>query len=86
MYLKNCKYLIYMIEIFCINCNTKKEFPLGLTLSEIAKEFGINGKYPILAALVNNKLKEMSFQIFKPKTSGSQKTKRRRCSPLQFPN
>jgi len=68
LYLKNCKYLIYMIEIFCINCNTKKEFPLGLTLSEIAKEFGINGKYPILAALVNNKLKEMSFQIFKPKT------------------
>ncbi len=57
-----------MIEIICQNNQTKKKFPLGTTLSQIAIELKIQSKHPILGAFVNNKLKELSYNIYKPKT------------------
>lgn len=57
-----------MIQIICQNTNTKKEFPLGTTLQEIVDNLKIKTAYPILGAFVNNKLKELSYNIYKPKT------------------
>ncbi len=57
-----------MVDIICTNCNTKKEYPIGIQLNEIAKDMQVCLKQPILAALVNNKLKELNYQVFKPKT------------------
>lgn len=57
-----------MIEIICENNNVKKKFPLGTRLSEIIGELDVNLKYPVLGAFVNNKLKELSYTIYKPKT------------------
>lgn len=57
-----------MVEIICTNCDTKKQYPIGTQLGEIAGDMQICLKQPILAALVNNKLKELSYQVFKPKT------------------
>ncbi len=58
-----------MIEIICTNNPTpiRREFPIGTSLAEIAKELNINLKTPIVGALVNNKVKELNYRIFKPK-------------------
>lgn len=57
-----------MIEIICQNTQIKKEYPLGTTLKFIADDLGIKLNYPVLGAFVNNKLKELSYNIYKPKT------------------
>lgn len=57
-----------MIEIICTNCDITKQYPIGTSLSEIASSMQICLKQPILGVLVNNKLKELNYQVFKPKT------------------
>ena len=54
--------------IFCENTQTEKEFPFGTSLAEIATALKVNTGYPILGAIVNNTLKELSYMIYKPKT------------------
>ena len=57
-----------MIQIICENCDEKKEYPLGTSLKQIAEDLQTNLKYPVLGAFVNNKLKELTYNIYKPKT------------------
>lgn len=56
------------IEIICTNNQLRREYPRGTTLAQIASDMGIQLRYPILGALVNNKLRELSFEVYKPKT------------------
>ena len=56
------------VEINCENNNCKKEYPLGTTLLEIAEDLKIELKAPVCGAMVNNKLKELSFSVVKSKT------------------
>lgn len=56
------------IEIICTNTGIRKEYPLGVSLREIASDQQIVLKEDILGAKVNNKLRELSYRIFKPKT------------------
>lgn len=56
------------IEIICKNTGIRKEYPIGTTLAEIAKDQHIQLEDDILAARVNNSLRELSFELFKPKT------------------
>ncbi len=55
------------IDIYCVNTNTKKSYPLGVTLMEIKDDFDIKLKNPVIGALVNNKVKELSFVFVKTK-------------------
>lgn len=55
------------IEIFCENNNQSKEYPLGITLGEIADDMQIRTDSPLCGALVNNKVRELSFGVVKPK-------------------
>ena len=55
------------IDIYCINTGTKKAYPLGVTLAEIKDDFQVKLGNPILGALVNNKVKELSFVCVKSK-------------------
>jgi uridine kinase len=55
------------IDIYCVNTNTKKTYPLGITLMEIKDDFGVKLENPIIGALVNNKVKELSFVFVKTK-------------------
>lgn len=55
------------IDIYCVNTNTKKTYPLGVTLMEIKDDFGLKMKNPIIGALVNNRVKELSFVFVKSK-------------------
>ncbi|MBN2637858.1 MAG: nucleoside kinase [Bacteroidales bacterium] len=54
--------------IFCENTQTEKEYPFGTTLAEIAKDQKIEQQYPVLGAMVNHTVKELSYMIYKPKT------------------
>ncbi len=56
-----------MIEIHCENIKEKKQWELGTSLAEIAEQLKIQTEYPIIGAMVNNELKEMDYNIFKPK-------------------
>lgn len=56
------------IEIICTNNQLRREYPRGTSLEQIASDMGIQLRYPILGALVNNKLRELSFEVYKPKT------------------
>ncbi len=55
------------IEIYCINTDTSEFFPLGTTLSEIAKKMGVTLESPICGAYVNHRVKPMDFELVKPK-------------------
>jgi uridine kinase len=56
------------IEIYCKNSDTQRAFPMGITLEEIAAEMDIRLTLPVCGALVNNKLKELSFAVVKSKS------------------
>lgn len=55
------------VKIKCLNLNLSKEYPLGISLAEIAKDLKINLKYEILGARVNNVVKELTYRVFNPK-------------------
>ncbi len=55
------------IEIFCENTDRYYHFPLGTTLKEIEEEIKPELSADALAALVNHELKDLSYQIIKPK-------------------
>jgi uridine kinase len=55
------------IDIYCVNTGTKRTYPLGVTLMEIKEDFDVKLKNPIIGALVNNKVKELSFVFVKTK-------------------
>lgn len=55
------------IEIFCENNGKSKEYPLGITLQEIATDMGIEMDFTLCGALVNNKVRSLSFDLSKPK-------------------
>ncbi len=56
------------VEIFCRNNNRRCVYPLGITLEEIAMDQQITLGTPVCGALVNNKLKELSFSVVKSKS------------------
>jgi uridine kinase len=54
------------IAINCINSGTTKIVSKGTTLNQVLKEFGVQSKNPILGAMVNNVLEELTFEVFHP--------------------
>lgn len=59
-----------MLSIYLQDTGQKKEYPYGTTLAEIAEKEKISLPYPIVGALVNNKVRDMSYRIHKPVTIG----------------
>lgn len=55
------------IEIICENTGCRNSYPIGTTLTEVADDVNIHLKHPVVGALVNNKLKELTYQVYKPK-------------------
>lgn len=55
------------IEIYCENNNTVKTYPVGITLEEIKDDLQIKLENPVCGAIVNHKIKELSFAVVKPK-------------------
>jgi len=55
------------IDIYCVNTGEKRKYPLGVSLMDIKDDFKVKLSNPILGALVNNKVKELSFVFVKNK-------------------
>ena len=58
---------IDQVKIHCLNNNAKKKYEIGTSLKEILADQKLKGNSRYFGALVNNKIKELSFQVFKPK-------------------
>lgn len=56
------------IKLKCLNNNQSINIPKGTSLLEAAKAFNIKLNNPILGAMVNNKLRNTSFELYNPKT------------------
>ncbi|MDR1739794.1 MAG: nucleoside kinase [Bacteroidales bacterium] len=53
-----------MIEIYCPNNGTTKQYQAGITLQEIAQDQNIKLKNEILGAHINNQLRELSYKVY----------------------
>lgn len=56
------------VDIKCVNTNSYKIFPKGANMFQIAESFGINMPNRVLGALVNNQVREMAYEVYRPKT------------------
>ncbi len=56
------------IEIVVEKNSAKANIEPGQSLSDIAQSLNVKLKHPILGAFVNNKLKELQYKIYSPKT------------------
>jgi len=55
------------LEIFCENTQKYYQFHLGTSLKDIYEKIRPDLKYDALAALVNNEVQDLSYEIMKPK-------------------
>lgn len=55
------------INVYCQNTNTVKAYPIGTTLEQIKEDLNVKLANPVCGALVNHKVKELSFSVVKPK-------------------
>ena len=55
------------IEVRCVNSNSDCEFPLGITLGEIAQLLSVKTPGTILGAYVNHRPKPLDYEIVKPR-------------------
>lgn len=60
--------MINQVEVICQNNGMRKAYPKGTTLGQVTADMQIQLRFPVLGALVNNKLRELSYDLFKPKT------------------
>lgn len=61
------------IELVIANSNERRMVPQGISLADLAREYYAEPgrpqlKYPILGALVNNEVRNLNHNIYKPKT------------------
>lgn len=57
-----------MIEVICLNNEKKRRYNLGTPLSKVIEDQNISLKHDVLGVFVNNKIKELDYTIYKPKT------------------
>jgi uridine kinase len=55
-----------MLTIYCQNNQTKREVEHGTTLAELVEIENVKLEYPLLGALVNNKVRDISYKLSKP--------------------
>lgn len=53
-----------MLQIYCLNNRTTKEFKEGTTLLEMLPEFDFDRPYPIISAKVNNVSQGLKFRVY----------------------
>ena len=53
-----------MVNVYCVNTRTELSFPEGTTLMDILPSFGIEGRYPVIAAKVNNVTQGLKYRVF----------------------
>jgi len=56
-----------MVDITCKNTNETKSFPKGLSICQLHEAFGNPLGDGVIAGVVNNKLRELDYEVFKSK-------------------
>ncbi|MBI9058225.1 MAG: nucleoside kinase [Labilibaculum sp.] len=56
-----------LIDIYFEDIKEKRSYPVGTDLQTILKDLVLEKKGEILGAMVNNKMKELTYEIYKPK-------------------
>ncbi|QZT36461.1 nucleoside kinase [Halosquirtibacter xylanolyticus] len=56
------------IQIYCNNTGIRRNYPLGVTLKEIAEDQDVQIDSDLLGAMVNNRCKSLDYPVVKPKT------------------
>ena len=56
-----------LIPVYCTNTGEYYNVPRGSNLLEIYKAIGVKLKYPVVAAMVNYKLEDLGYYVYKPK-------------------
>lgn len=56
------------VKVICQNIGRSIEVEMGTSLLELLQSLNIECQYPMLAAFVNNRIKELNYKIFKPAT------------------
>lgn len=54
------------VKVICQNTSSVVEVVAGTSLLELEQKLGFDGKYPMLAAYVNNRIKELNYKIYRP--------------------
>ena len=62
------KTMTKQVKIHIQDTDIRKDYPLGTILLEIEQDLNVEKPYPVLGAMVNNQLRELSYAIYKPKT------------------
>ncbi len=55
-----------LITIICENNGARMEVPMGTPLEQVARQVAEPSQRPFLAALVNNRLKELPYKVYRP--------------------
>ena len=56
------------VTINCINIDKTVQVPTGSTLLEVLKTINISATYPIVVAMVNNKVESLNYEVYGNKT------------------
>lgn len=54
------------IQVIYENLNRTVEVDMGTSLLDLSKRYPCGGRYPVLAAFVNNRIKELNYKIYTP--------------------
>lgn len=55
-----------MVTIYCNSLKQKMDVPYGTTLNDFVREHGITMENDVLGALVNNKVRDLTYRLHKP--------------------
>ena len=55
-----------IIRVYCENTASHIDVEMGTTLLSLLKNLEIPAPYPLLAAYVNNRLKELNYRVYTP--------------------
>ena len=55
-----------IIRVYCENTASHIEVEMGTSLRSLLNNLDITNSYPMLAAYVNNRLKELNYRVYTP--------------------
>jgi uridine kinase len=63
---KNFEPMRNIIKVFCENTSSHIQVEMGTSLADICDSLALPNTYPILAAYVNNRIKELNYRVYTP--------------------
>ena len=58
--------MTHIIRVYCENTASHIKVEMGTPLTDICRSLALPSRYPILAAYVNNRIKELNYRVYTP--------------------